>query len=72
MAKTKSGKKSSKSKPRRKLAAKCAGHANHMCELSNRREMGKVAKLAKGAVHVCYVCGRAAVKPANLCDPILI
>jgi len=67
MTKTRSGKKSSK--PRRKLPTKCAGHANHMCELSNRREMGK---LAKGAVHVRYVCGRAAVKPANLCDPILI
>ena len=72
VTKTKSRKKSPKPTPRAKRLTKCVGHANHMCELANRREMGKVARYAKGAVHVCYICGRAAVKPANLCEPVLI
>jgi len=58
--------------PEHKLQAKHTGHADHLCDLVRRREMAKVAKLSKGAKYICHVCGRAASKPANLCEPVEI
>ena len=49
-----------------------AGHANHLCELVSKRRMDKVATLSKGAKYVCHICGRAAAKPSNLCEPVEI
>ncbi len=48
------------------------GHANHLCELVAAREMDKVADLSKGAKYVCHICGRAAAKASNLCEPVEI
>ena len=48
------------------------GHANHMCELTAKRQMDKVATLAGGAKFVCHICGRAAAKGENLCEPVEI
>ena len=48
------------------------GHAKHLCELVSKRQMDKVAALSKGAKYVCFICGRAAAKAANLCEPIEI
>ena len=53
-----------------KLFAKHTGHSNHLCELVTKRQMAKVAKLSKGAKYVCHICGRAAAKAGNLCEPI--
>ena len=55
-----------------KLYAKHMGHENHLCELVARRQMDKVAWFSKGARHVCYICGRAAAKGDNLCEPVKI
>jgi hypothetical protein len=46
------------------------GHANHLCELTAKRLMGKVGALSKDAQYVCHICGRAAAKPENLCEPV--
>ena len=48
------------------------GHANHLCELVSKRQMDKVATLSKGAKYVCHICGRAAAKASNLCEPVEI
>ncbi len=48
------------------------GHSNHLCELVSKRKMDQVADLAKNAKHVCHICGRAAAKPGNLCEPVEI
>jgi len=48
------------------------GHANHMCELVAKRRMDKVAGLSKGAKYVCHICGRAAARAKNLCEPVQI
>ena len=48
------------------------GHGNHMCELVAKRKMDKVATLSKGAKYVCHICGRAAAKAVNLCEPVEI
>ena len=53
-----------------KLTSKHIGHANHLCELVNHRRMTTVASLSKGAKYICNVCGRAAAKAANLCEPV--
>jgi len=55
-----------------KLKAGCPGHSAHLCELVSKRRMKKVASLAKGAKYVCHICGRAAAKPSNLCEPVEI
>jgi hypothetical protein len=34
--------------------------------------MDEVADLSKGARYVCYICGRAAAAPDNLCEPLEI
>ena len=52
------------------LLKKHTGHAKHLCSLVAKRDMGSVAKLAKGAKYICHICGRAAAKAENLCEPI--
>ena len=56
--------------PEHKLVKAHKGHTNHMCELTSKRQMDKVGRLAKNAKFVCHICGRAAAKAANLCEPV--
>ena len=58
--------------PARKLSDEHAGHEHHLCNLVAHRQMNLVAGLAKGANYVCYICGRAAAKAENLCEPVEI
>ena len=48
------------------------GHNNHLCELVANRQMDKVADLAANARYICHICGRAAAKASNLCEPVEI
>lgn len=43
-----------------------------MCDLVAKRKMAQVARLSKGANYVCLICGRAAAKESNLCEPVEI
>jgi rubrerythrin len=45
-------------------------HHQHLCQLVEKREMRRVAELAKDAQYFCGWCGRAAANADNLCDPI--
>jgi len=56
----------------RKLGKAHLGHAQHLCELVAKRQMSQVAQLSAGAKYVCYICGRAAAKAVNLCEPVEI
>ena len=58
--------------PEHELTRKHTGHSKHLCSLVARREMNTVATLAKGANYVCHICGRAAAKATNLCEPVEI
>jgi hypothetical protein len=58
--------------PEHKLFTEHTGHANHLCELVSKRQMDRVATLAEGAKFLCHICGRAAAKPENLCEPVEI
>ena len=49
-----------------------AGHSHHMCDLVAKRKMADVARFAKDAKYVCHICGRAAAKSDNLCEPVEI
>ncbi len=55
-----------------KLAKTHTGHSQHLCDLVASRKMDRVAQLSKGAKYVCHICGRAAAKAANLCEPVEI
>lgn len=55
-----------------KLMKKHAGHAKHMCELVRARRMDEAASASKGAKFICHICGRAAAKAGNLCEPVEI
>jgi len=48
------------------------GHAHHMCDLVAKRKMAEVAQFAKDARYLCHICGRAAAKAENLCEPVEI
>jgi rubrerythrin len=48
------------------------GHAQHLCELASKKQMNKIADLAKGAKYICHFCGRAAAKAENLCEAVEI
>ncbi len=48
------------------------GHAKHLCQLVSQRKMDQVANLSKGAKYLCHICGRAAAKAGNLCEPVEI
>jgi len=58
--------------PQHKLYTAHAGHNGHLCELTAKRQMNKVASLAKNAKFVCHICGRAAAKPGSLCEAVEI
>jgi len=59
--------------PERVLSKTHTGHANnHLCSLVAKRQMNKVADLAGGAKYICHICGRAAAKAGNLCEPVAI
>jgi hypothetical protein len=58
--------------PEHKLFKTHGGHAQHLCDLVAKRKMDRVATLSKGAKYVCHICGRAAAKAANLCEPVEI
>ena len=59
--------------PAHTLFKKHEGHAGkHLCDLVAKRQMDKVATLSKGAKYVCHICGRAATRSANLCEPVAI
>ena len=55
-----------------KLFTQHTGHGKHLCDLVAKRKMAEVAKLSKDAKYVCHICGRAAAKAANLCEPVEI
>ncbi len=55
-----------------KLFEQHKGHSQHMCDLVAKRKMAQVARLVRGAKYVCHICGRAAGKAANLCEPVEI
>jgi len=57
---------------RHKLFEQHAGHSRHMCDLVAKRKMADVARFAKDAKYVCHICGRAAAKAENLCEPVEI
>ncbi|MHC4294298.1 MAG: hypothetical protein ACYSTL_01790 [Planctomycetota bacterium] len=52
------------------LSKRHVGHSRHLCEMANKRQMGQVGKLSKGAKYLCYVCGRSAARSGNLCEPV--
>jgi hypothetical protein len=54
------------------LADEHPNHENHLCHIISLRNMRTAAKLAKDAQYICFLCGRAARDPKNLCDPIKI
>ncbi len=58
--------------PQHRLAKSHLGHTQHMCELVAKRKMDQVAELSAGAKYICNICGRAAAKAANLCEPVEI
>jgi hypothetical protein len=58
--------------PAHKLLKSHPGHTQHLCDLVSKRKMDRVAELSKGAKYVCHICGRAAAKAANLCEPVEI
>lgn len=59
--------------PARELAKTHTGHANkHLCDLVAKRQMNKVSDLSGGAKYICHICGRAAAKAGNLCEPVAI
>lgn len=55
-----------------KLFEEHEGHAQHMCDMVAKRKMAEVARLAENAKFICHICGRAAHKSANLCEPVEI
>ena len=58
--------------PQHSLFKQHAGHGKHLCELVRQRKMDEAAGLSKGAKFICHICGRAAAKAANLCEPVEI
>lgn len=58
--------------PQHKVTSTHKGHSRHLCELTAKRNMAQVAKYAKGAKYMCHICGRAAAKAENLCEPVKI
>ncbi|MHC4480400.1 MAG: hypothetical protein ACYS8K_05015 [Planctomycetota bacterium] len=55
-----------------KLFEQHKGHTKHLCDLVAKRKMAEVARLSRGASYVCHICGRAAAKKGNLCEPVEI
>ena len=51
------------------LQDECPQHDRHLCHILNLRNMKTAGRLAKNAQYICFVCGRAAKKAENLCQP---
>ncbi len=51
-----------------------AGHDKHLCYLNNLgyqiSNPKEYAAMVKNGQYVCKICGRVAVKRANLCKPV--
>ena len=47
-------------------------HDRHLCHITNERNMKTLGELAKNAQFLCVICGRAARKEENLCEPAKI
>lgn len=45
-------------------------HSSHMCEIVAKRRMAQAGEIAKDAKFICHICGRAAKKAENLCEPV--
>ena len=45
-------------------------HTQHLCFLSEHKQMATVLSLVGNAQYICGACGRVAASPDNLCDPI--
>ena len=58
--------------PEHSLYKTHSGHGKHLCDLVAKRKMDEVAKLSKGAKYLCHICGRAAAKAGNVCEPVEI
>jgi hypothetical protein len=58
----------------RQRAGPHIGHRQHLCDMVDRGDVSidQFKELVKDAKFVCKVCGRAAAKEANLCDPIAL
>jgi transcription elongation factor Elf1 len=48
------------------------GHKHHLCDMcaSGECTLDTVKALVKDAKFICRVCGRAAAKEENLCEPV--
>ena len=55
-----------------KLFKSHTNHSQHMCDMVSKRKMDRVAQLSQNAKYICHICGRAASKKANLCEPVEI
>jgi hypothetical protein len=44
-------------------------HEKHLCHITSLRNMKTVGALSKDAQYLCVVCGRAARRAVNLCEP---
>jgi len=50
-----------------------AGHEKHLCKIwADTYDVDQIRDLVKNAKYVCKVCGRAAAKEENLCDPVTL
>ena len=54
------------------LQNECPEHDRHLCHIINLRNMKTASRLAKNAQFICFICGRAAGKAENLCQPVKI
>jgi hypothetical protein len=49
------------------------GHSKHLCHLAESgADLDEYKGLVKNAKFVCKVCGRAAAKAENLCEPVAL
>ena len=44
-------------------------HEKHLCHITSLRNMKTVGALSKDAQYLCVICGRAARRAVNLCEP---
>ncbi len=49
------------------------GHSKHLCDMADRgADLEAVKKLIGRPKFMCKVCGRAAAKEENLCEPVAL
>ena len=48
------------------------GHSQHLCNMAERGDvtLNQIKDLVKNAKYVCKICGRAAAREENLCEPV--